>query len=437
LQGLSVHSRTLFLGLGLAGALTGCAGMAADPSASAPVVNGSHPAASAPAPEASAVMQQQLATEPASAPVANPSVPVVPPVVTPAKPATPPVASYTNEREGRLLLDRLLPQGIPDRKGWSNDVFNAFTALKIPYTPQYFCGVLAVAEQESDYQSDPVTPNLSKIVWDELEQRSKKYFVPKLVMQAALLKTSPDGRSYKERIDTLRTKRQLNALYEDMVRELPFGQTVFEKKNPIRDGGPMQVSVAFAESHVKVWPYPYSYRNLRDEVFSRRGSVYFGTAILLQYPVQYSDMVYYFADYNAGRYSSRNAAFQAALARLAKRKLALDGDLLQYDNQAAWKPATTGNNTLKAAVAIASRLHMSQDEIVRDLKLEKQSNFSQSPLYQRVFAQADQLAGKRLPREIIPQIVLVSPKISHHLTTEWFARKVDGRYRACLARGGL
>lgn len=345
---------------------------------------------------------------------------------------------YTSEREGRLLLDKLLPQGIPDRKGWSTDVFNAFTYLKIPYTPQFFCAVLAVAEQESSYQSDPVVSGLSQAVWGEIEKKRKKYLVPSLVVDAAMLKTSSDGRSYKERINALRTKRQMNALYEEMVGALPFGQQMFANKNPIRDGGPMQVSVEFAESQVKAWPYPYPYSNLRNEVFSRRGGVYFGTAILLQYPAPYTDMVYRFADFNAGRYSSRNAAFQAAVARVTKRKVTLDGGLVPYSNRRDGVAAPNAGETQNALFTIASRLHMSQDDILRDLRLGKLSGFGQSELYQKVFAMADQAAGKHLPREMIPQIVLVSPKLhSTHLTTEWFARKVDGRYRSCLARGGI
>jgi hypothetical protein len=34
----------------------------------------------------------------------------------------------------------------------------------------------------------------------------------------------------------------------------------------------------------------------------------------------------------------------------------------------------------------------------------------------------------------MPQIDLKSPKISRKLTTEWFARRVEGRYRICLKR---
>lgn len=376
--------------------------------------------------------------EPASAPVVEvpPAPPASAPVAAPipprpvAKPVQPP--AVIAESEGRALLERLLPPGIPDRKGWRDNIMGAFSHLKIPYTPQYFCAVLAVAEQESGYSPDPVVPNLSKIVWGEIEQRRQKYLIPQFVVDAAMSKKSPDGRTFKQRVDALRTKREMNALYEDMVRELPFGQTIFEHKNPIRDGGPMQVSVAFAETHVRAWPYPYSYANLRDEVFTLRGSVYFGTAILLQYPAPYHDMVYRFADFNAGRYASRNAAFQLAVSRLSGRKLALDGDIMLYKNKMNRDLSGEVSDTQRALQSIGGRLGMSDAEMLRDLKLEKLSGFAQTPLYQKVYA----LAGPKAPREIIPQIVLVSPKFTHKLTTEWFARRVDGRYQRCLARGG-
>ena len=59
---------------------------------------------------------------------------------------------------------------------------------------------------------------------------------------------------------------------------------------------------------------------------------------------------------------------------------------------------------------------------------------SRSPQYTRVFALADK-AGKPMPRQAMPQIDLKSPKITRKLTTEWFARRVEGRYKTCLTRG--
>jgi hypothetical protein len=51
-----------------------------------------------------------------------------------------------------------------------------------------------------------------------------------------------------------------------------------------------------------------------------------------------------------------------------------------------------------------------------------------------VFEMADARAGLKVPRAVIPRIDLASPKITRKLTTEWFATRVDGRYRQCMAR---
>ena len=39
-----------------------------------------------------------------------------------------------------------------------------------------------------------------------------------------------------------------------------------------------------------------------------------------------------------------------------------------------------------------------------------------------------------MPRAVVPNIALKSPKITRKLTTEWFARRVDERYRRCLVK---
>ncbi len=338
------------------------------------------------------------------------------------------------EREIRAMVTRLIPATTKDRSGWADDLHNAFSSLTLPHAPQVYCAAIAIIEQESSFQVDPVVPGLPDIVWRELEQRGGKYGVPRLLISAAMLKTSPDGRSYSQRIAALKSEKQLNALFEDMIAELPAGKTLFAGYNPVRTGGPMQVSIAFAEEFAreKAYPYPVN-RSIRDEVFTRRGGLYFGSAILLDYPAPYDDVVYRFADFNAGRYSSRNAAFQAALARASGKPMTLDGDLLRYRDG---KPLEQASEVEAALHVLASKLRLSPREIRRDLLLEKSAAFGQSPLYSRLFAVADQAAGSVLPRQAMPQIDLKSPKISRKLTTEWFARRVEGRYRNCLARAG-
>lgn len=363
----------------------------------------------------------------------NPPGPVLPgDMATPSGQARTIPWSELPEAELRQRIARLIPANVKDRAGWAGDLHTAYTHLNIPAAAQTYCASIAVIEQESTFQADPVVPGLPDIVWRGLEERVGKFGMPKFVLRAALQKTSPDGKTYTDRINALKTEKQLNALYEDMIAELPFGQRWLKDYNPVHTAGPMQVSIAFAEEHAREKPYPYPLgKNIRDEVFTRRGGVYFGAAILLDYPAPYDDVLYRFADFNAGRYSSRNAAFQAALNRLTRQTLSLDGDLLRYEKGRA---SATPSSVEAALGDLAARLQMNRAEIRRDLLLEKSAGFGDSPLFNRLFRLAEVSAGRLLPRQQMPQIDLKSPKISRQLTTEWFARRVEGRYRTCLGR---
>ena len=193
----------------------------------------------------------------------------------------------------------------------------------------------------------------------------------------------------------------------------------------------MQVSVAFAEQHAQEHHYPYPMEgSVRKEVFTRRGGLYFGTAHLLDYPVSYDSMLFRFADFNAGHYASRNAAFQQAVSTLSKSKLALDGDLLR---QGASEDEPS--QTELAVRKLATRLDLDDRQIHRDLQKEKEAEFERTDLYEKVFALADRNAGAAVPRALVPSIQLHSIKITRKLTTDWFARRVHDRYRNCLGTG--
>jgi hypothetical protein len=275
-------------------------------------------------------------------------------------------------------------------------------------------------------------PGLGAIARREIETRRERAGVPKLAVDAALALTSSNGKSYGERLDTVRTERQLSELYEDLIARVPFGRTLLADRNPIRTAGPMQVSIAFAEAFAGDAPYPYPVSgSIRHELFTRRGGLYFGIAHLLGYPASYPSPLYRFADYNAGRYASRNAAFQNAVSEASGIPLGLDGDLLRYDNG---KPTREPGATELALRTLARRLDLDNDAIRRDLLREKEPAFSRTQLYVRVFGLADAAKGQPMPRATLPKIALQSPKITRQLTTEWFAQRVDTRYRACLQR---
>ncbi|HET7260283.1 MAG TPA: DUF1615 domain-containing protein [Casimicrobiaceae bacterium] len=334
--------------------------------------------------------------------------------------------------QGRALVLRALPDRVHDRGGWAVDLFAAIASLDLAPTHDNVCAAVAVAGQESSFEADPRVPGLSRIAWKEIERRRMKLGIPKLVVDAALALPSSNGKSYAERIDHATTERELSDTYDDLIDRVPFGRTLFADDNPVRTAGPMQVSVAFAEGWARTHTYPYPVAgSIRHETFTRRGSLYFGVAHLLAYRALYDRYLYRFADYNAGRYASRNAAFQHAVALVTGVPLAEDGHLLPIGGlRSSRDPGAT-----EAAVRVLkSRLDLSDEAIHDSLLLETSVEFGRSPLYTRVMALADRTNGSPVPRARVPAIMLSGPKISRHLTTAWYAQSVERRFRACLAR---
>lgn len=316
-----------------------------------------------------------------------------------------------------------IPAAVPNRDGWAVDMFAAFEALEVRPDTHNICAVVAVIQQESGFQVDPVVPGLSALARKEIDERAARYHVPGVLVDLALDVHSSDGRSYAERLRQARTERALSDMFEDFIGTVPLGHQLFADLNPVRTGGPMQVSVAFAESQAKARPYPYPLADgVRREVFTRRGGLYFGIAHLLAYPVGYDSMLYRFADFNAGHYASRNAAFQQAVGSLSGTHLAIDGDLLREGSS---EPSQTELAVRKAGTGLGER------QIRRDLELGTAREFEDTDLYRRVFELAD--ARGRAPRALVPDIHLQSVKIVRKLTTDWYARRVDDRYRRCLA----
>ncbi len=326
----------------------------------------------------------------------------------------------------KAQIQQLLPAHVTQKSAWADDIYTALRVQHIDASASNICAVIAVTDQESNFSADATVPGLPKIAWKEIDRRADQMHIPNFLVHTALKISSSNGKSYSERLDKVRTEKDLSDIFDDMIDRVPMGQKLFGHLNPVHTGGPMQVSVAFAEAHAKGYPYPID-GSIRREVFSRRGGMYFGIMHLLGYPVDYSRPMYRFADFNAGWYASRNAAFQNAVSRASAIPLALDGDLIDFGSD---KPGSTE----LAVRTLGKRLNMSDSAIRRALEKGDTAGFADTDAVEKGLYLADKMAGKRLPREVLPGIKLESPKITRKLTTAWFAKRVDGRYQQCMTR---
>jgi len=339
-------------------------------------------------------------------------------------------APTLSPEQARTVIDESIPKGVADRGGWRNDIYAGFAAQNLAPTRDSVCAVIAVIEQESGFQVNPVVPGLGAIAWREIDSRAERAGVPRVLVHGALELRSPDGRTYSQRIDAARTEKDLSDIYEDFIGSVPLGSRVFANLNPIRTRGPMQVNVAFATQYAAVRPYPYTIKDtIADELFTRRGSLYFGIAHLFAYQPPYDKYLFRFADFNAGQFASRNAAFQNAVSEASGIPITADGALLPSTG------AQSGPGETELALrTLGSRLNVDDREIHEALAQGKTRDLERTKIYERVFALAERAARHALPRAIVPNIKLQGPKISRALTTNWYAHRVEGRFDRCLGR---
>lgn len=115
------------------------------------------------------------------------------------------------------VVRQKMPASVKDRDAWAKDLATTFESQGLAPTLENVCSVLAVAQQESNYQADPAVPGLSKIAWQEIDRRAERMHIPAFLVHTALKIKSPNGKSYSERLDSVRTEKQLSADRKSVV----------------------------------------------------------------------------------------------------------------------------------------------------------------------------------------------------------------------------
>ncbi len=109
--------------------------------------------------------------------------------------------------------------------------------------------MIAVTEQESTFQASPAVPGLPAIARREIDARATRYKIPKFLVDTALGVESPNGKTYRERLEKVQTEEELSDIFADFIGMVPLGERLFGSLNPVHTGGPMQVSIEYAEEH--------------------------------------------------------------------------------------------------------------------------------------------------------------------------------------------
>ena len=318
-----------------------------------------------------------------------------------------------------------------DAQAWVTDVLSSLDTVGMVRTNESACAVMAVIEQESGYKEDPAVPSLSNLLANKINKMEDNLAV-KLALEVRLNQPMSNGKTFREGIALVKTERDLANWYSEFTASKYLGPLLDRFGKGVDDVvgtvGSMQVSIDYARRVAA--QLGQSSVNMRETLYTRKGGVLFGTAHLFYYPTHYEQMIYRFADYNAGHYASRNAGFQAMVAKLSGRPLSTDGDLIAHNLA---QPSTASQTQTALQQLFAKKApNISTQTIAQDLALEKALEFEQSTTYFTVTQLYRQKYGA-LITEQIPRISLKSEKITRNLTTEWYANSVNRRYQQCLA----
>lgn len=314
---------------------------------------------------------------------------------------------------------------------WANSIRHALLDLELGVTERNVCAAIAIIDQESSFHADPAVPGISKLLQKKLDAARKNNLLLAQLIKLRLDSQAANGRTFRQNIAQIRTEKQLGEWYQEFTASR-LTQPLLALINKDLDTlistvGSMQVSVDFARDYAQKHGHQIS--DMRQHLFTRDGGIYYGIAHLLDGGQNYSDMIYYFADFNAGHFASRNAGFQRMVNALSNARLRADGDLLIF----APGKNPTDSNSFRATIRTLKQHQQSLalHQVKKDFKTSTGPLFSGTLTYQTI----SQLHAGKFGNVIyasLPSIHLKSEKISRKLTTRWFAKQVKRRYNRCL-----
>ncbi|MFW2178479.1 MULTISPECIES: DUF1615 family protein [unclassified Moraxella] len=347
--------------------------------------------------------------------------------------------------DNSLSIDKiatLLPPRNQDKTAWATDIHDIFNTLKIERNAPNLCSAIAIIDQESNFKADPPVANLGKTSLTELNAKLDEKLGNMLAGYFRnMLKNEPTPQnSFEKQILKVHTEQQLDKLYHQMFEYFSqkyytnkitnltkiVGGDIAEKLDPITTLGSMQVHIDYARNHQRL---SGNNEELRRDLYSQYGGLYYGIHRLMLYQANYSDPIYRFADYNSGMYSSRNAGFQKMLAELTKQKIDLDGDLLNYNGNVQSQSEKALNGMAQQGL-----LALTARQIHSELSREKSQNFADTEIYHTISSLYKMKTGKEPIVAMMPQVVISGAKLSRDYDTNWYASAVNKRYLACMAK---
>jgi hypothetical protein len=343
--------------------------------------------------------------------------------------------------EKPILTVKTVAQALPDhipqaaRQDWASHIVQQMQRHQLPLTQDNVAFVLSQIDRESSFKTDPAIPNIHDIFTYGKQSMLNKIKVLGPAAKPLMAKAEALMDEWFERygFDQVTTEGQLEKHWKAMAADKATLQADIEEQvprllrplikgfvaeqlekldaSPVETIGAMQVDMDYAQGVMEDRGQLVDEATLRQQMYTKRRNLDIGIAKLADLRQLYfnapgltedDQLKMSMADYQAGRYSSRNAAIQHAVSTLTGTPLVLDGDLLAYTDEDT--PQITPSKTEKALQDWA-KVHqpdLDSAAIRATLLKEKASALSEQPLVHALRQAYEQKTGHLLPFAQLP-----------------------------------
>ena len=310
------------------------------------------------------------------------------------------VAKYLDKDEDQFTED------------WATAIYNAMETLDIETTTANIDLCVTQIQREGSFLEDPVLPDM-----DGVYSRYRAKFIGELESNIPLINSSLGfannlisrfENKYKDRILACKTERELDKLIGTMFTEVeedprfqlltknPLNKGLENKWNefklkwekPIKTIGAMQVSPKRAKIVLEKQGINFdSEADLIDYLYTKEGNLIAGIGILKEGIDSYvvsgkGEVIHAIADYNAGRFASRNASIQNKINKLTENvDLDLDGDLLIYDQNTNAVKKRSKTEQAITKIFKENGILIYEAKLRQDLLHEKNSRLEETETY--------------------------------------------------------
>ncbi len=291
---------------------------------------------------------------------------------------------------------------------WINAIIDAVERNRMPICKEALGLVSCLIAIESSFRVDPLAVDPSREHdMSTLLARAEKEFEQKY---GVLLRIPPVPRfyaAYKEKyygqLLACKTEGEIEVIAGNIAGELKKDASrlpaviskVIDKEldkltHVVRTKGSMQLNFIKARQLMSERGEAFTESELTDYMYTLHGGVDVGVAALkpmfVQYAARYAtpgDLSWLFLvgmDYHYGPFSSRNMMEQIRIRDLSGKKLALDGDLLRYNEQGV--PEDGISDTCRAVAGIFPSF--GEPSILKAFVLEKDQHYIYTDVHQSI-----------------------------------------------------